>query len=103
MVALQTLFDPQRAGKLDATVALHIGDDPFTATVRAGTLRLSRGTPPDPDATIEAPPGALAAALWRNGTDVAITGRRRTAERFLTLFPLPQASVSAVRSSTKPG
>ena len=96
MVALPTLFDPARAADLSITVALQVGPDRFMATVRNGELDVSRGQTAA-DVMIAAEPGALAAVLWHGRHlreavatgDVTVVGPRRTAARFLRLFPLP--------------
>ena len=94
-IALKTLYEPGGAG---ASIALRLGgqDVPGRATT-ARRSSSSAASAEDPDATIEAEPGPLAAVLW-HGRDladaeragaVAITGSRRAATRFLRRFPLP--------------
>ncbi len=93
-IALKTLYEPGGAG---ASIPLRLGGQEFRAEHDGETLELERGRLDEPDATIEAEPGPLAAVLWhgrdldeaeRTG-EVAITGSRRTATRFLRRFPLP--------------
>jgi DNA-binding HxlR family transcriptional regulator len=93
-VALKTLYAPGGAG---ATIALKLAGQDFRAGHDGRTLELERGEAPDAAATIEAEPAPLAAVLWHGrglaeaerAGDVAITGDRRAATRFLTRFPLP--------------
>lgn len=92
VIALPTLFSPQRAGGWEATVELRVGADRFHATVRDATLDLARGAAAASDAVIEGSVEDLARALWHGGGPAAlrIEGDRRTATRFLGLFPLPE-------------
>ncbi len=96
-IALKTLYEP---GGAAASIALRLGGQEFRAEHDGETLELERGRLDEPDATIEAEPGPLAAVLWhgrdlgeaeRSGA-VAITGSRRTATRFLRRFPLPSGA-----------
>ena len=64
VIALKTLFVPAGfAGVVD----LRLGDDRFTLTVRGGRFSAQRASAEDPDLTILADPGPLAAALWHDG------------------------------------
>ena len=89
VIALKTLFEPD--ADLEATVELRLGADRFHARVAGGRLEVRRGTAETPDATIEAEPGPLAAALWHGQPLTAtIEGDRELAGRFLARFPAPQ-------------
>ena len=101
VVALKSLFARSLADGLEATYELRLNDQRFTARVSSGRFQLSRGGTGDADAAITADPGTLAALLWhgrslagaiRSG-DVEIAGDEATIERFLGLFPLPNAAV----------
>ena len=104
MVALPTLFDRGRAAGLRTTVALEVGSDRFVAVVGDGELEVSRGETVA-DVTITAEAGVLAAMLWHGRAlreavaagEVTVLGPRRTAERFLRLFPLPRREQQADR------
>jgi len=97
MLALPTLFSPERAGELDASYELKVGGERFAAVVGEGRLELTRGVLTAPDAVIEVEPGVLAAILWHGRTlaeavsdgEAEVRGSRRAANRFLRLFPLP--------------
>jgi DNA-binding HxlR family transcriptional regulator len=91
VIALKTLFDPAAAGGLDATFALHLGDDRFRLSVRDAALRAARGDADDADLTIDADPGALAAVLWHGAPPdgIAIEGDRALFRLFRALFPAP--------------
>ena len=93
-LALKTLYAP---GGAPALVALRLGGQDFRASDDGAVLTLERGRAEDPDASIEADPGPLAAVLWHGrdlvaaerAGEVAISGGRRAATRFLKRFPLP--------------
>ncbi len=97
VLALKTLFDPARAGDLDADYELRFGEQAFRASVKGGALEVARGPAEAPVAVMETEPPVLAAILWhgrklsaavRDG-EVHVQGSRAAAERFLRLFPLP--------------
>ncbi len=89
-LALKTLYAP---GGAPVRIVLRLGGHEFRAEDDGERLALARGTAEEPDATIEAGPGVLAAVLWHGrelaGSGVAISGDRRAATRFLKRFPLP--------------
>jgi DNA-binding HxlR family transcriptional regulator len=89
-LALKTLHAP---GGAPVRIALRLGGQDFRAEDDGERLALARGATEEPDATIEASPGVLAALLWHGrelaGSGVAISGDRRAATRFLKRFPLP--------------
>lgn len=97
LLSLSTLFDPGRAGALDAVVALRLDGRPFTATVAGGAFALAPGEPPAAAAAIAAAPtplidvvhGRRAVADAESAGALVITGDRAVALRFLSLFPLP--------------
>lgn len=97
MVALPTLFAPERAGDLAATYELRLGGTPFEAIVADGHLQLIRQAAAAPDAGFTTTTATLAALLWHGRSlteairtsDADVTGNRPLADRFLKLFPLP--------------
>ncbi len=103
MVALPTLFSAERAGDLDVSVELQVGENRFGAIVRSGALVLTRGAVIAPDVVISAEPGPLAAVLWHGrklrdavaSGQLEVSGSRRVAGRFLRAFPLPARRSSA--------
>jgi DNA-binding HxlR family transcriptional regulator len=94
VLALKTVFDPERAKSLrDQTFELRLGETAFALGVGEFALEAARGQAADPVATIATEPGVLQDVLWHDrpvrAGELDIDGDRRAAERFLALFPLP--------------
>ena len=97
ILALRTVFDPARAATLSSRYELRLDGDRFRVAVEDGALALERGAAEDPEATIEAEVGVLAALLWRGreleaalaAEEIRIEGSKRAVNRFLRLFPAP--------------
>jgi len=98
MLALKTLYDPTLAdGLTGKTFEVRLSGQPFAVCATERQLGVSRGSVPDPIATIAADPEALQAILWHGrplrdalrGERLTIGGDRKAAGRFLRLFPLP--------------
>ncbi len=94
LLALKTLYDPGRAdGLLGSSFELRLGGQRFEARPRDGRLEVTRGSAPNPEATIATDPGTLEHILWHGHPltteDLSISGNREAAVRFLTMFPLP--------------
>ena len=88
VIALKTLFQPAGfAGVVD----LQLGEDRFALEVRGGRFEARRGSAEDPDLTIVADPGPLAAALWHGGPldEVELLGDVALFDRFRAAFPAP--------------
>ena len=95
MIALKTVLDPSLADGDDSLIEIVLGEDRFRARVAGGKLDIVRGAAERPDAEIASDPATLAAVLWHGRSiddgGVEIEGDRAVAERFLALFPAPQA------------
>jgi DNA-binding HxlR family transcriptional regulator len=94
VLALKTVFDPQRAeGLRGRTFELRLGETAFAVRVGERGLEAVRGPATDPVAVISTEPGILQQVLWRErpvrAGGLEIDGDRRAGERFLTLFPIP--------------
>ena len=98
VLALRSLFDPEAAGEASVTYEIRLGAGRLPRRRRpAGEIELLRGAAEAPDGAIETDPGTLAALisgqlpldLALGAGDVAIEGGKRTAARFLRLFPMP--------------
>jgi hypothetical protein len=53
ILSLKALFDGSAAADLDASIALHLGDERFQIRIADGQLAVARGEVEDPDATLE--------------------------------------------------
>ncbi len=102
VVALQTTFDAEAAGWVQAVYGLTLRDQSFTVEVAAGRLEVTRGRPPagvTPAAVIETDTATLAAVLWHGHPidravgdgALRIQGDPEAAADFVGLFapPLP--------------
>ena len=97
MIALQTTFDAQAAGGLQARIELRLGAERYCAVVSRKQLQLSRGPCAGYDAalTTDAPGlrqltfGKRDLTQARRARDVQVEGDEALAARFLTLFPRP--------------
>jgi DNA-binding HxlR family transcriptional regulator/putative sterol carrier protein len=104
ILSFRTMFDPDRAEGLDASYEFRLGEDHFRAEVAEGRLEIERGTAGQPDATVEADAGTLAALVYDDlelgdalsSGDLRIKGDRAVVERFLALFPLPEPAAVGV-------
>ncbi len=98
VIAFRTMFDPEVASKFRAHLELRLGEETFQVRVVDGTLELERGQVDRPDAVIESDTEtlkALAFVGWPFDEAVSagalrVTGDKALAERFFTLFTLPQ-------------
>jgi DNA-binding HxlR family transcriptional regulator/putative sterol carrier protein len=103
ITSLMTLFDPELAEGLDASLELRLDEQVFRAQVGAGRFEIARGDAAAPDATIKTDPGNLIALIHGRRSlaeavatgDVQISGDEQVAERFLGLFPLPEPAMPA--------
>ena len=103
ILAMRTMFDPERAG-FDATYGLRLGDADFHARVSDGSFEIDRGPAAGPDALIVTDPATLAAVLWLGrplddalaSGEIAVEGDRDAVSRLVGLFPLPEPAPSAV-------
>lgn len=98
MMSFETLFDPARAGDMDARVGFRFGKIGYVATVADGRIRVERREPGDVDATFVGTPTNVLAVIHGGAqpveANVAIEGDLALARRFATLFPLPEKVVS---------
>jgi DNA-binding HxlR family transcriptional regulator len=98
MLALRSLYDPERAAGWVADVVLSLGEDGFRATVTPEGLRVAREPVDRPDLVIHTDTVTLNAVLCGRraleealaAEDLVVDGDDAAAMRFLTLFPFPQ-------------
>lgn len=108
--ALKARFSPQAAADLEATLALTLGRDPFTVRIAGGALWIERGRPPQPQASLSGDTsdlrdvifGGVPLAQMEQAGKITVQGDRALAERFLGLFPVPQATAGATSADPVP-
>ena len=102
VLSLLALFDGPASAGFEATVALHLGEDRFRATVADGQLTVSRAEAPGPaDVVLDTDQPTLL-SLLRSDRPLAdaidtgalrLTGDAAVADRFRRLFPPPEPIV----------
>src|SRR5205085_241806 len=98
MLSFRTMIDREKARWLRATIGFRLGRETFVGRLADGDIEIERGDPTGANLIFTGPPTALAAAVY-GGVPLAaleaegalkVEGDRALAERFLTLFPLPE-------------
>ena len=91
VMSLQTLISRERAKGLNARVCFRFGDVNYVTTVRDGALEVERRDADDCDVAFVGSPSEVAAVIHGGAPFemIRIEGDMRLAERFRTLFPLP--------------
>jgi DNA-binding HxlR family transcriptional regulator len=91
LLSFRTMFDPERARDMTATIAFRFGEDRYFVTIGDGKLVAHRGEPEDAGLIITAEPTMLAAVVYaKQPLDlVGIEGDPKLFQRFVDLFELP--------------
>ena len=105
LLSLRTMFDPARAGPVQARIGLRIGAENFLVRVAAGRIEIARDEVASADLILTAPPAILAAAIYGGAPldeleaagALSLAGDRDLAAAFVTWFPLPSKAESEVR------
>jgi DNA-binding HxlR family transcriptional regulator/putative sterol carrier protein len=100
ILALRARFDPGAANGLRAGYELRLGEDRFRVEVADDDIEVARGDADRADATIDTDPDTLNSVLWggrsladaRRSGSLTIEGDKAAVERFLRLFPMPEAA-----------
>lgn len=98
LLSFRTMLDVGRCGDLDARLGFTFGEDVYGARLTRNGLSVAQGDPPDARVRFAGTPAALGAAVYGQAPlaqleaegRLQIAGDRRFAERFVTLFPLPE-------------
>jgi DNA-binding HxlR family transcriptional regulator/putative sterol carrier protein len=97
MLSFRTMIDRSRSGKKPMTAGFKLGNEGFVARIDSDGISVERAEAKNTDFTIGAKPTALAAVVY-GGMPVAdaeaqgmvkLSGDRKLAQHFTTLFPLP--------------
>ncbi len=97
LLALRTLFAPERADGLEALVELRLEGDVFKLAIADGEVRVVRGSAGPADVTLETAPSTLLELVHGRrqlddalaAQDARFAGDETLLRRFLELFPLP--------------
>jgi alkyl sulfatase BDS1-like metallo-beta-lactamase superfamily hydrolase len=100
VLSLEALFDPSAAAGVDATIALHLGDERFRLRIANSQLAVTRAETERPNATIDTNTNTLLSLLRANrplddalaNGELRLAGDRALVEEFMCLFPTPLAS-----------
>jgi len=92
MLSFKTMIDAKRARKIDARIGFRFGHDTYVARIKKGAIKIARAPIKDCDLLFEGAPTALAAVVYGGQPLdlIEVTGDQGLAERFVTLFPLPE-------------
>ena len=98
LLSFRTMLDLGRCRDLDVCLGFRLGEDVYGVHLTSSGLSIAQGDPPDPRVRFAATPMALGAAVYGQAPlarleaegVLRISGDRRLAERFVTLFPLPE-------------
>ena len=92
VMSLQTLISAERAEGLDARVGFRFGDTNYVVTVHDGALDVARGDGGPCDVTFIGSPTDIAGVIHGGAPfdTIRVEGDLELADRFRTLFPLPE-------------
>lgn len=98
MMSFRTMLETNRAGDLDVRVGFQLGADQFVVHIHDGMIDTHREDAQTAELLFKGAPTAIAAAVYggeslaklEDADMLAITGDRELAERFVTLFVLPE-------------
>ena len=95
IMSLQTLISPERAAGLTARVCFRFGEASYVTTVNDGRLEVERRDCNDCDVTFIGAPSEIAAVIHGGAPFdlIRVDGDLALANRFRTLFPLPEKVV----------
>jgi DNA-binding HxlR family transcriptional regulator len=98
LLSFRTMLDVSRCGGLDACLGFRFGEDIYGARLTSNGLSIVQGDPPRPSVRFAATTATLGAAVYGHAPlarleaegVLEISGDHALAERFVTLFPLPE-------------
>ncbi len=97
MMSFRTMIDRTAAAAVSIRAGFRLGADTFNATVEGGGIAIERGEPGGAF-TVESDAATLASVVYGDrpfadaeaAGELTLTGNRAAAERFVTLFSLPE-------------
>ncbi|MES2755217.1 MAG: winged helix-turn-helix transcriptional regulator [Pseudomonadota bacterium] len=97
MLSMRTMIDPAAAAGLAARLGFRIAGEDFFLTLGTDGVAIGRGLPADPDLIVTGSTHAIAGALYAGvpldallaAGELELAGDRTLAERYVTLFPMP--------------
>jgi DNA-binding HxlR family transcriptional regulator len=91
MLSLETMIDPEKAGRIEATIGFRMGDVDYVGKLANGRLEIERGDTKGADVIFSAEPAALVGVVYGGAPieTIGVEGDVSLARRFVTLFPLP--------------
>lgn len=97
VLSLRTMFDPERAAGLTGEIGLRLGVETYRARVANGSFVIEAAPVDGADIVFSGAPSSVAAAIYGGQTlaglesagAITLEGDRSLAERFVTVFPLP--------------
>lgn len=98
LLSFRTMLDLSRVGDIDASIGFRFGEDRYLGRLNADGFTVARGDPDGADLIFTGQPGALAGAVYggvpfetlSTAGMLEVRGDRAIADRFITLFPLPE-------------
>ena len=98
LLSFRTMLNLSRIGDMDASIGFRFGEDRYLGHLNADGFSVARGDPETADLVFAGQPAALAGAVYGGAPfdDLAaagtleVKGDRGLADRFTTLFPLPE-------------
>jgi hypothetical protein len=97
------MLSAERSGELKATIGFRLGAETFLGRLEDGVITIRRDDPASADVLFESDPMTMASIVY-GGRPIAdaeaagalkLTGDRALAERYVTLFPLPEKTAPA--------
>ncbi|WP_240309408.1 MULTISPECIES: winged helix-turn-helix transcriptional regulator [Sphingomonas] len=91
LLSFRTMIDEDKARGADLRIGFRFGDESFSARVKKGRIRVTRGPVEGSDAVITAKPTELAGVVYGGAPFelLGVEGDEAAARRFVTLFTLP--------------
>lgn len=95
IMSFQTLISPERAEGFKCRVCFRFGEASYVTTVTDGRLEVERRDAEDCDVTFSGTPSEIAAVIHGGAPfeTIRVEGDMALADRFRTLFPLPEKVV----------